>query len=316
VETTVVFRLVDAFAESAFSGNPAGVVLDADALDERQMQLIAREVNAAETAFLIGGNDRHRPPRLRWFTPTKEVGFCGHATLGMAHAWSEALGPDRVQHLAGGVLDFETTAGVLRVSPEALSNRPENPVWWLRMPDPGLRPDNTNPMKTCELLGLTMDDLEASVGFVRTRDEDVIVMIKSWTRLNELRPNFKALADWSERHHVRGWFVTTRESLNESVNAVSRFFAPAFGIDEDPVTGSAHGGLAAFLVANRFVTLIEGRAALTCIQGIPGGRAGYVRVMLESTASGMRVDVGGCCHTTIRGEMRVPDRGRFEQSDR
>lgn len=315
MDNAVVFRLVDAFAESAFSGNPAGVVLDADALDERQMQLIAREVNAAETAFLVGGNDRHCPPRLRWFTPTKEVGFCGHATLGMSHAWSEALGPDRVQRLPGGAFEFETSAGVLRVSPEALANRPENPVWWLRMPDPGLRPDNTNPMKTCELLGLTMEDLQPGVGFTRTRDDDVIVMIKSWTRLQEMRPNAKALADWSERHRVRGWFVTTRESLNQSVDAVSRFFAPAFGIDEDPVTGSAHGALAAFLVASKFVHLVEGRAALTCIQGIPGGRAGYIRALIEVVGSETRIQVGGCCHTTIQGEMRVPERGRFEPTE-
>jgi PhzF family phenazine biosynthesis protein len=196
VDKTVVFRLVDAFAESAFSGNPAGVVLDADVLDERQMQLIAREVNAAETAFLIGGNDRHRHPRLRWFTPTKEVGFCGHATIGLAHAWAEALGPERVSHIPGGGFEFETAAGALRVTPESLTDRPGNPVWWLRMPDPKLRADNTNPMKSCELLGLTLDDLEPSVGFTRTRDDDVIVMIKSWRRLQELRPNFKALADW------------------------------------------------------------------------------------------------------------------------
>ena len=107
---TVQFRLVDAFAETPFTGNPAGVVLDADRLNDKQMQVVAREINASETAFLRRANDLHRPAILRWFTPTTEVSFCAHATLAAAHAWSEVIGLKWLLGWPDAKLEFETAA--------------------------------------------------------------------------------------------------------------------------------------------------------------------------------------------------------------
>ncbi|MBI5864087.1 MAG: PhzF family phenazine biosynthesis protein [Planctomycetes bacterium] len=233
---TVVFRLVDAFAEKAYMGNPAGVVLDADGLSDAQAVAIAREVNASETAFIFGGNDLHRRPRIRWFTPTSEVGFCGHATLAAAHAWCDAHGTAYFRNLANGELTFDSRAGILALRPEALPARPNTPIWWLS-----------------------------------------------------------------------GWLVTTRESLTPSIDATSRFFAPAFGVPEDPVTGSVHGPLATLLVANEFVPMVGRKASLTCVQGQPGGRTGLVRVLVESTSESYSVHIGGVCHVIVRGEMLVPE---------
>jgi PhzF family phenazine biosynthesis protein len=303
---TVQFRLVDAFAEWAYAGNPAGVVLDADELDEEQMQAIAREVNASETAFVSGANDLHRPPRLRWFTPTTEVAFCGHATLAAAHAWSEALGFRALLSQSDAKIAFETAAGILTLTPEIISRDEDRLMWWLAMPGPSLEPDHTNPMKMTQLLGITMDDLEPAAPIMRSHDGDVILLIKSWRTLNEMKPNFQELAALSERHKIRGFCVATRDTLDNFVHVVSRFFAPAVGVPEDPVTGSVHGPLAVLLTVNELIPMARNRAALNCLQGQPGGRTGLVRVLVEATTGGYRVSIGGMSHTTIRGELRVP----------
>ena len=303
----VQFRLVDAFADAPFTGNTAGVVLDADGLDESQMQLIAREVNASETAFICGADSLHQPARLRWFTPGQEVGFCGHATLAAAHAWAEAHGGEQLQVGSNAVVEFDSAAGLLRLHAEAIRDR--GIYWWLRMPDAGLKPDNANPMKICEMLGMTIDDLDPQLPIVRTRDDDVILLIRSWSTLQSLRPRMDDLAAWSERTKIRGFCVSTLESVSDSIDVTTRFFAPAAGVPEDPVTGSVHGALAAHLVRQQRVPLIDGRAVIRCVQGRPGDRAGFLRAVVEQQADALRVTIGGACQMTIRGEMRVPPKG-------
>jgi len=307
MSTTVQFRLVDAFAETPYSGNPAGVVLDADGLNDSQMQAIAREVNASETAFISGTNDLHRPPRLRWFTPGAEVGFCGHATLAAAHAWSEMLGVRAFLGQAGAKFEFETSAGLLKVTPEIIAKDEERLIWWLAMPEPKLEPDNTNPMKLTALLGLTMDDLDATIPIMRTRDDDLILLVQTWRALVELKPNFAELKRLCEKFKIRGVCVSTLETLGDFAHVVSRFFAPAVGIDEDPVTGSVHGPLAALLTINELAPMMRDKAAINCLQGEPGGRTGMVRAIVNASSRGYQVSVGGLTHTTIRGEMLVPE---------
>jgi PhzF family phenazine biosynthesis protein len=235
------FRIVDAFAEQPFSGNPAGVILGADGLSERQMQTVANEINASETAFVSGANDLHRPPKLRWFTPAVEVGFCGHATLAAAHALAESVRFRADVAEPGAGVQFESAAGRLRLTQETIADRPGAAIWWLDMPAPGLRADNTNPMKTCELLGMTVDDLDSAAPMRRSRDDDLLLFVKSWQRLQSLAPDFHKLGAWCQKHAIRGICVSTRETLTPFVQVASRFFAPAAGIPEDPVTGSVHG---------------------------------------------------------------------------
>jgi trans-2,3-dihydro-3-hydroxyanthranilate isomerase len=306
MDATVQFRLVDAFAETPFTGNPAGVVLNADGLDDKQMQLIAREVNVSETAFLSGTNDLHRPPRLRWFTPAAEVEFCGHATLAAAHAWSETVGFRGLLGKADPRLQFETKAGLLTVTPEIISEREDRLVWWLAMPGPRLKPDNTNPMKLTALLGLTMDDLDESIPIMRTRDSDLILLVRTWRALVAMQPNFHELGRLCQRHGIRGICVSTLDVLSDFAHVASRFFAPAVGVPEDPVTGSVHGPLATLLTIHELVPMTRARAALNCLQGPPGGRTGVVRALVEARPAGYRVSVGGMTHTVVRGELRVP----------
>lgn len=306
MENVLPFRLVDVFAEQPYRGNPAGVVFEADALSDAQMQTIAREINASETAFISRANDLHRPTRLRWFTSQTEVDFCGHATLAAAHALHDAGGPEPVQALPDAGIVLDTAAGGLRLLPERLPEPQSLPIWWLRMPDPGLRPDNTNPVRTCELLGLSASDLEATFPRMRTGDNDVIYVIGSWQTLMDMRPRFDELARWSRRNNIRGICVATTATLSDAIDVHSRFFAPAVGVNEDPVTGSVHGPLAVLLVVNGLVGSAGGRSALFCAQGRPGDRSGLVRALVESTRQGHRVSIGGVCFTTLTGTVRVP----------
>ena len=303
---TLPFRIVDAFAEQPYRGNPAGVVFEADALTDAQMQSIAREVNASETAFISRANDLHRPTRIRWFTPQAEVGFCGHATLASAHALHEAGCLAGLGSHPDATLILDSAAGQLVLQPEALPEPSAPPLWWLLMPDPGLKPDNTNPIRTCELLGITLDDLDPALPAMRTRDDDVIYFVREWQTLMEMQPRFDELAEWGRRCDIRGYCVATTSTLADSINVHSRFFAPAVGINEDPVTGSVHGPLAAYLVVNGLVGSASRRSALFCAQGRPGDRGGLVRALVEATPRGYQVRIAGLCQTTVTGEIRIP----------
>lgn len=203
------FFQVDAFTNRVFGGNPAGVCpLDAW-LDYDVMQAIAAENNLAETAFFVAGPDRYH---LRWFTPTTEVDLCGHATLASAWVLFEKLG------IQGDEVSFDTRSGVLVVRKEAdrLSmNFPARPGVPAEAP--------------AELL--------AGLGGLRPAEalkaRDYMVVAESEEAVRALQPDFAALA------RVDAW-ATIVTAPGKKVDFVSRFFAPAHGVPEDPVTGSSH----------------------------------------------------------------------------
>jgi PhzF family phenazine biosynthesis protein len=309
MKQTLPFRQVDAFAEQPYRGNPAGVVVDADTLTEAQMQLMAREVNASETAFITRLNDLHRPPRVRFFTPTAEVDFCGHATLGAAQALYEVGCVDMRKPLGEQGLTLDSRAGELRLTLEMLPEPYSRPMWWLEMPDPGLVPDDTNPVRTCELLGITDAALDPAIPPMRTRDNAVIYMVSDFHILAGMTPQFRELGAWCQRKNIMGVCVATTNTLTPAADVQSRFFAPAIGIDEDPVTGSVHGPLAVLLAIHGVVGRAKGYSGLSCIQGRPGDRGGLVRVIVQATEAGYRARVGGVCFTSIEGEMEVPPAG-------
>jgi trans-2,3-dihydro-3-hydroxyanthranilate isomerase len=270
------------------------------------MQRIAGEIHASETAFLSRANDLHRPTRIRWFTPATEVGFCGHATLAAAHALYDAACLGGLSRPDSSLI-LDSAAGELRLQAEIQPGPQAGPIWWLEMPDPALKADHTDPVRTCELLGISVDDLDAARPVMRSRDDDVILIMRRWQTLMDMQPDFAALARWCEGNHIRGVCVATTTALAPSIDVHSRFFAPAVGVNEDPVTGSVHGPLAVYLVVNGLVSGVGGRAALLCAQGRPADRSGLVRALVEETPRGHRVRVGGQCFTTLRGELRVPE---------
>lgn len=253
---------VDAFASRPFTGNPAGVcVLDGPASAE-WMQLVAREMNVAETAFLYREGEQFQ---LRWFTPAIEVELCGHATLASAHVLFEEgrLRP-------GEVARFSTLSGLLTARKSGD---------WIEMDFPAtpvspLQPDG--------------EDWAAIVGatprFVGRSRFDALVEIDDETTLTGLEVDLTAIA----RLPFRGVIVTAR---SETFDFVSRFFAPAAGIPEDPVTGSAHCALAPYWAGKL------GRDELHAFQASP--RGGELRLRNE----GDRVILGGQALTIFRIEL-------------
>jgi PhzF family phenazine biosynthesis protein len=201
---------VDAFTSEIFSGNPAAVCILDSWIDDNLLQSIAAENNLSETAFLVRNDDGFD---LRWFTPTTEVALCGHATLASAFVlftcldWSEK--EIRFRTRKSGQLVVGKRNNLLEMD---FPSRPAHSM----IPPSGLK----------EALGVTPIEVMGSI-------EDLLVVLESEKAVRELQPDFSAL----ERVECRGIIVTSRGSRSDFV---SRFFAPRFGVPEDPVTGSAH----------------------------------------------------------------------------
>ncbi len=209
--------LVDAFVGKGAQGNPAGVCSLTDWPDDAILQAIAARVNLSETAFLKP-TSAPGTYALRWFTPVREVDLCGHATLAAAH-WLQS------EHhaLANHPFTFETRSGKLTAQPEDDGFRLDFPaeIAHVATPPPDLR----------AALGTS------PVGVARNR-MDLLIEVTDAATVVQLRPDLEALARWE----VRGVLVTARAD-DPATDFVSRCFFPAYGVDEDPVTGSAHCAL-------------------------------------------------------------------------
>lgn len=208
---------VNAFTNRPFSGNPAAVCLLPDERDPAWLQGVAAEMNLSETAFLVPQGQDYQ---LRWFTPTVEVNLCGHATLAAAHVLlSQNLVP------ANQPITFQTRSGPLiarKVDQFIELDFPKQPVTPTECPELVLQG-----------LGMTTTDIK----FMGKTPEDYFLELEP-VRLRDLQPNFSRLAQVPGR----GVIITAQSDLPEA-DFISRFFAPAAGINEDPVTGSAHCSL-------------------------------------------------------------------------
>lgn len=256
---------VDAFTDRPFAGNPAGVCLLPEPAAEAWMQAIAAEMNLSETAFLVRQPDGAF--HLRWFTPAAEVKLCGHATLASAHIlWETGVlqpGETARFHTLSGLLTATRRDGWIELDFPATPALPAEP-----------------PANLAEALG-------ASPCYVGLNVFDYLVEVENEATVRNLRPDFTAL----DKFPVRGVIVTARSAAPE-FDFVSRFFAPSVGVNEDPVTGSAHSCLAPYW-ADRL-----GKIAMVAHQVSP--RGGVVRVRL----AGDRVLLGGQAVTVLVGELR------------
>ncbi len=258
---------VDAFATEPFKGNPAGVCLLCGPAEASWMQSVAAEMNLAETAFLLPEGDGFR---LRWFTPKVEVRLCGHATLATAHIlWEQGLlAPDneaRFQTLSG-LLTARKDGDRIELDFPARPPLPEPPAW--------------------------ADAVVGALGIkpvhIGMSAEDVLFEAADEAAVRSAQPDFATLRSLP----ARGVIVTSR-SADKRFDFVSRFFAPAVGVDEDPVTGSSHTVLVPYW-AGRL-----GKRDLTAYQASARGGILYLRL------DGDRVKIAGNAVTVIKGELLV-----------
>ncbi|MFN8456061.1 MAG: PhzF family phenazine biosynthesis protein [Anaerolineae bacterium] len=254
---------VDAFTDTPFKGNPAAVCLLPEVKDDSWMQNVAAEMNLAETAFLLRQTDGYN---LRWFTPMVEVDLCGHATLASAHIlWEIGLLP------LTEPARFHTRSGLLRATrrgDEIELDFPATPA------EPA-----SAPAELSWALGVTPI-------YTGRSKFDYLVELADEETVRQLKPDMALLRQLT----TRGIIVTSRTEA-KGYDIVSRFFAPGVGIDEDPVTGSAHCCLGPFWCERLDRTEFIGYQAST--------RGGLVRVRV----AGERVYLGGKAVTVLRGEL-------------
>ena len=257
---------VDAFTSRPFEGNPAAVCILPAPRETAWMQHVAREMNLSETAFLVRRQPAVEGFDLRWFTPAVEVDLCGHATLASAHAlWESGQLP------ASENARFHTKSGQLtarKLDDWIELNFPATPAVTANAPD-----------------GLA-NALGASPKYVGRSRFDYLIELETEALVRDLRPDFGRLRQLP----VRGVIVTS-PATTPGWDFVSRFFAPASGIDEDPVTGSAHCCLAPFWSARLGKTTLVARQV--------SARGGTLRVALD----GDRVRLAGQAVTVLRGEL-------------
>lgn len=257
---------VDAFTDKPFAGNPAAVCILPQARDERWMQDVAREMNLSETAFLLREDDGFR---LRWFTPAVEVDLCGHATLASAHIlWQEG-------HLAQDQqARFHTRSGLLTADRGADG--------WIEMDFPAQPPAPVEaPPPLLAALGIG-----EHVRFVGKNIFDYLIEVETEEVVCGLQPDMAMLA----QAPTRGVMVTSRAS-SPGFDFVSRFFAPRVGVNEDPVTGSAHCCLAPYW--SKQLGKDEMRAYQASLRG------GVVRMRVVNE----RVKLAGQAVSILRGDL-------------
>ncbi len=265
---------VDAFTRTRFTGNPAGVVLDADQLSDAEMLAVARELNNADTAFVLAPDGDDHDLRVRFFTPRTESSFVGHATVAAHYVLSRdgrARQAIRQRQKSGLVtVDVLGTDAARQIA--------------IRQPAPplGRELNERERMAVLDALALSSADLDTRcplriAGSSSTR---LLVGVRGPDQLKQLKPDFARLTTLSAQLGASGFFVFTLAPKVADAQIESRMFCPALGIPEDPVSGNAHGLLGAYLLANKLLPHDDRSVRFVGAQGHYLKRAGRVEIEL------------------------------------
>jgi PhzF family phenazine biosynthesis protein len=279
---------VDAFTDTPFTGNPAGVVLGAEQLDEAEMQAIARELNNGDSAFVLPPASPQEDLHVRFFTPRKEAPFVGHATLA-AHAVLQTIEARALRRQGGktGVVDVRAEDGALSISQAA--------------PPLGRSPSASEIDDVLGLLDLRREHLDPAcppriAGSASTR---LLIGLRNTAALDAAKPALPALAAMSARIGAQGYFLFVRGGEGGRVTTEARMFCPALGIDEDPVSGNAHAMLGVYLRELGLLPSQGGTASFVATQGRHVGRPGRIDVDVALASDGRATAA------TIRGRACI-----------
>lgn len=290
---------VDAFTTRPLTGNPAGVVPNADGLSDDTMQAIAREMNNSETAFILAPDGRDHDVRVRFFTPATEVPSCGHATIAAHYvrAVEQRLPTTRVvQKIGAGCLPVDIlhdgtdyrivmTQGTVEFGDVLSANRVK---------------------ELTRALGINRGHLDdrGPTQIVSTGHAKVLIGIRSLDVLQSIRPDLARLEELSGKIGCNGYYVFALCGHDTDALTVGRMFAPAIGIAEDPVTGNANGPLGAYLVRYGLLALENGCVTFRARQGDSMRRPGTIDVEVEGVGrTPVRVRVGGRAVIVFRTEV-------------
>ena len=273
---TIQVHQVDAFTRIRFTGNPAGVVLDADTLTDAEMLAIARELNNADTAFVLQADNADHDLRIRFFTPRTEAPFVGHASVAAHYVLSAAATHEtrRVrQKSRAGIVEVDIRGNDAQ---RRIAIRQSPPVL-------GREINDRERLAVMDALALASHDLDlhCPVQVVGTSSTRLMVGVRGAEQLRQLKPDVTRLNTLSAQLGAQGFFVFTLAPELPDVLTESRMFCPALGIAEDPVSGNAHGMLGVYLARHRLLGPVAERVDFAGAQGHHVNRPGRVEIELE-----------------------------------
>jgi PhzF family phenazine biosynthesis protein len=294
---------IDSFTKEKFEGNPAGVITNADGLTDYEMQKIARELNNSETAFIFSSNSQEYDVQVRFFTPSNEVPICGHATIAAHYVRAIEMG------LSTSRVYQKTGAGILPVD-IVKENDDYKIVMTQGRIEFGTIIDGINKEELLKALNITNSDLleNYKIQIVSTGHSKVMIGIKSIEILNNLQPNYDALSKLSKVINCNGYYVFTVSSQHSDILINGRMFAPAIGINEDPVTGNANGPLGAYLVHHKLVGHNKSLFKFKAKQGEAIKRAGIIEVEVKiEDKEPVEVKISGNAVIVFKSELSLND---------
>jgi trans-2,3-dihydro-3-hydroxyanthranilate isomerase len=289
----MIARIVNAFTDQITGGNPAGVVTNPKNLNDINMIEITKKLKVSETAFVYPS--KKADYRIRFFSPEVEVDLCGHATIATFYIMAET-GLIKSESIKNEITQ-ETNVGVLPVDLHFKKNMIHR-VMMTQKPYKSMDID-INFKKMAEILGIKRNEIidNFPTQLVSTGLFTLPIAVKSFNTLKNLKPNYKKIQFFCENHGCGSFHVFSLEPLEENSLYHSRNFAPCYGINEDPVTGTANGAVVSYLINNR---IISGNDFI-CEQGDIIGRPGRIHVEIDKD----KVRVGGRAKLVKEINIRV-----------
>ena len=295
----IEFFYVDAFTTETFGGNPAGVIPNAENLTDEDMQKIANELNLSETAFLLPTSNADANYKIRYFTPTKEVDFCGHATLGTA--WLMATKYNWIDK--DDKIVFESNIGLIPVK-WLMENNQLTRVSMTQV-RPKVKSIDISPAVVANLVGIheTEIDDRYPIKIANTGVPHLMVPVKTRQAIDQAEPNLNELKKMNNDFNISTTHLFTFDT-NGQFDIYTRDFCPNIGIDEDPVTGAANGALGGYLYLENILAQQE-RHQLMIGQGHTINRPGILYVTITPDGESAIIEVAGAAVVSIEGIIFV-----------
>jgi trans-2,3-dihydro-3-hydroxyanthranilate isomerase len=292
---------VDVFTETPFTGNPAAVILNANHLSEETMVKIAREMNVRESVFVSSSNKADF--RFRFMTPKAEIPFSGHATIAAFLALQDSGQVELTDDIT--MKSLETNSGVLYI--EIMRNNTTGIHEVQITHDKPEFMDTYDPKDLAEAFGLSLADIHSPnpVQTVSTGTPHLIIPVSTQRSLDRIVPDWKRIEELCESSDFTSISVFTRDVRDETSDAQFRHFAPALGVPEDPVSGSAAGNLGAYIMQYGFMDVTYPVTSIVLEQGHYVGRPGRIFVEVQGDQNGIElVKVSGRGIPVLRGKLQ------------
>jgi len=283
------FYQINAFTKDRFNGNPAAVVL-CEELQSDMMRKIAKQINLSETAFI--SKSKKADFKLKWFTPAIEVELCGHATIASLHYLRERKIIENKCKVS-----FDTLSGIIECEVD-------DDKYFMQLPVPQFDEYKNLPDELLKILNLSQTSLDEKIPFILQNNSNLFIYVKTIEAVKNITPDYKALLRLcNENRGFTELTVYTLETIENDNDAHLRFFAPYYGIDEDPVTGSVNGPLLLVLQEAGLIDIKDDGKTFKFEQGDFIGKPG--RIGINYSSSKKALVISGNAITMMKGEFYI-----------